>query len=197
MQVFRPSRHWRRIRHFIICGAGAAVVLSAACSEPPDPRLTNFEVRGKDGVAKYDPQTGRLKRLDIDHNRDGRIETFSYWDGPRVLRIEIDADSDDRIDRWEHYDDTNKLVRVGSSSRDDGVEDTWTYPDTAGQLARVESDTNRDGVVDKRETYSPTAGSPAARVLSMVDLDIDGSGQPRLRLHYAPGGTFERTEVVR
>lgn len=174
----------------------AACVLGAtiACSEPPDPRRTNFEITGKDGTAKYDRKTGRLLRIDIDRNKDGRIETFSYWDAARVLRIEIDSDTDGRIDRWEHYDEHNVLSRVGSSRNDDGIEDTWAYPDRQGELERVETDANRDGLIDKRENFT-AAGK--ARVLSVVDLDLDQSGSPGRRLVYGPDGTFKRVEVLR
>lgn len=174
-----------------------SLAVASSCSQPPDPRFTNFEIRGADGIAKYDPKTGRLQRLDIDHNKDGKIETFSYWDGPRALRIEIDSDGDGRIDRWEHYGDGSRLIRVGSSRHDDGIEDTWTYPDSEGHLAKVESDTNRDGVIDKRETYAPGGTAAGARVLAVVDFDFDRTGRSRLRLHYRPDGTFERAETPR
>lgn len=173
------------------------LALSWSCNRAPDPRFTNFEIRGKDGIAKYDPKTGRLQRLDIDHNKDGKLETFSYWDGPRVLRIEIDSDGDGRINRWEHYGDGNQLARVGSSRTDDGIEDTWTYPDGDGNLAKVEIDTDRDGVIDKREIFARGSDTRAPRVLSVVDLEIDRAGRPRLRLHYSPNGSFERMEVTR
>jgi hypothetical protein len=169
----------------------------AACAERPDPRRTHFEIRGKDGVAKYDPKTGRLQHIDIDRNKDGRIETFSYWDASRVIRIEIDRDGDNRIDRWEHYDGNNKLASVGSSRRDDGIEDTWTYPGADGGLARVENDTDRDGFVDQRETFTAEAVASGARVLAVVDLDLDRNGTPRRRLLYGPDGTFQRAEVLR
>ena len=43
-----------------------SVTLTVACGEPPDPRRTNFEIRGKEGVAKYDPKTGRLSWRELD-----------------------------------------------------------------------------------------------------------------------------------
>lgn len=168
-----------------------------ACKEPPDPRRTNFEIRAKEGVAKYDPKSGKLQRIDIDQNKNGRIETFSYWDGARVQRIEIDKDEDGKIDRWEHYDAQNKLERVGTSTKDDEVEDSWTYPDEKGFLARVETDTDRDGVIDKRELFVPRPGTPDGRVLSIVELDIDKSGTPGRRLYYRADGSFEKSEVLR
>jgi hypothetical protein len=172
-------------------------VCTLACTTPPDPRRTNFEIRGKDGVAKYDPKTGRLSRLDIDHNKDGSLETFSYWDGARVLRIEVDSDGDGRIERWEHYDSNNQLIKVGSSRRDDGTEDTWSYPNQDGQLARVDTDTDRDGAIDKRETFITSTLNPSSRVLSTVELDIDRNGLAGRRLHYSSDGMFMRAEVLR
>ena len=168
-----------------------------ACTERPDQRRTNFEIRGKDGVAKYDPKTGRLQHIDIDHNHDGTIETFSHWDASRVIRIEIDLDGDGRIDRWEHYDPNNKLARVGNSRLGDGVEDMWTYPDADGMLARVETDIDRDGFADKRETFLNGAEPSGQRFIAVVDLDLDINGAPGRRLFYAPDGAFQRAEVVR
>jgi hypothetical protein len=173
------------------------LTLCVACDTPPDPRRTNFEIRGKEGVAKYDPKTGRLKRVDADINKNGRIETFSYWDATRVIRIEVDRDEDGKIDRWEHYDESNKMTRVGSSSKDDEVEDTWTFPDANGFLAKVETDSDRDGVVDKRETYVQKPSAPDGRVLSILELGLDPAGNPARRLYYRPDGSFDRTETLR
>jgi hypothetical protein len=172
------------------------LVLSA-CSTPPDPRRTNFEVRKDNVYAKYDPKSGRLQKIDVDQNKNGRMDTFSYWDGTRIHRIEIDKDEDGKIDSWEHYSDNNKLERVGSSTKDDEVEDAWTYPDDKGFLGRVETDTDRDGVIDKREIFVARPESPEGRYLSVVELEIDKTGQPARRLYYGPGGTFKKSEVLR
>jgi hypothetical protein len=175
----------------------STVLLFSACSAPPDLRRTNFEIRTKETVAKYDPETGRLKRVDVDQDKNGRIETFSYWDATRLIRIETDRDEDGKIDRWEHYDAQNRMTRVGSSSRDDAVEDTWSYPDALGQLLRVETDIDRDGVVDKRELFVPKPGAPDGRVLHTVELELDKAGEPGRRLYYRADGSFEKTEVLR
>lgn len=178
----------------IVFAVGLALL--AACTPPPDPRRTNFEIRGKEGVAKYDPKSGRLKTLDADINKNGRMEIFSFWDATRLIRIEIDRDEDGKIDRWEHYDEKNKMTRVGSSSKDDEVEDTWTYPDASGFLGRVETDSDRDGAIDKREIYAPRPGVPEGRVLSIVELDLDKAGRPGRRLYYRADGSFEKTEAL-
>lgn len=172
------------------------LLVLSACSQPPDPRRTNFEVRGKDAVAKFDPKTGRLKRVDIDQDKNGRMDSFSYWDATRLIRIELDRDEDGKIDRWEHYSG-QKLDRVGASTRDDEVEDSWTYPDERGFLARVETDTDRDGAIDKREIFVPRPEAPDGRVLSVVELEIDKTGAPGRRLYYRPDGSFEKSQVLR
>jgi hypothetical protein len=176
------------------------VVASAAaigCSDQQDPRRTNFEIRGSDGVARYDPGTGRLRRIDADINKNGRMDTFGYWDANRLIRIEIDNDEDGTVDRWEHYGDLNRLARIGSSSQNDGTEDTWAYPDGDGFLSRVESDADRDGRIDKRELYLPKPDAADGRVLTIVELEFDAAGRPQRRLHYKPDGSFDKSEIVR
>jgi hypothetical protein len=169
----------------------------AACNAPPDIRRTNFEIRGKEGVAKYDPKTGKLTKLDFDQNKNGRMDSFSYMDGTRMIRIEMDQDEDGKIDKWEYYDANNKIEKVGSSSRDDEVQDTFAYPDAEGFLARVEFDTDRDGAIDKRELFVPRPTNPKERVISIMEYEFDKTGQPGRRLYYRPDGSFDRSEKLR
>lgn len=185
------------MRTLVMTVVAALSLPGLACDTPPDPRRSNFEVRGDGGVAKYDPASGRLKKFDIDQNRNGRIETFSYWDGTRLLRIEVDRDEDGKVDRWEHYGAGNKMVRIGSSSRDDEIEDTWTYPDDNGLLRMVESDADRDGRIDRREFYAAQPGHAEGRVITIVEMDFDKSGQPARRLRYRADGSFDRAERLR
>lgn len=171
-------------------------VLPIACDSPPDPRTTNFKVERQGVKAEYNPKTGRLKRLEVDLNKNGTIDSWTYMDGTAIDRIEIDKDENGKIDRWEHYVN-NKLVKVGTSSRGDGVEDEWAFPGPDGALEHVETDTDRDGKVDKWETYqaSPTAG--AAPVLRSVSMDPDSSGRPTRRLLYRADGSFDRSETIK
>src|SRR5574340_1371918 len=78
----------------------------------------------------YDKTTGRLQLLKYDSDGDGKIDTWTYMDGPRVVRIEIDKDEDGKIDRWEYYDANQKLSKVGFSRLNDGKEDAWSYTGT-------------------------------------------------------------------
>ena len=37
----------------------------------------------------YDPATGRLQQLRLDSDKNGAVDTVSYMDGTRLIRIEI------------------------------------------------------------------------------------------------------------
>src|SRR4051794_12965251 len=146
----------RALRPLAVALVLSLALASAACDSPPDPRRTNFIVDKGNVKAQYDPKNGHLKKLDVDTNKNGKIDSWTYMDGTRIDRIEIDRDEDGTIDRWEHYKD-GKLESVGTSTKGDGVEDEWAYP-RAGDplvLARVETDTDRDGKIDKWQVYDP------------------------------------------
>jgi len=173
----------------------ALCLLASACDSTPDPRQTNFIVKKDYVTARYDDKSGRLKKLEVDLNKNGVMDTWQYMDGTRVDRIEIDKDENGKIERWEHYKD-GKLESVGSSSRGDGVEDEWAFPGPTGILLRVEADTDRDGKVDKWSTYEPSSQAGVAPVLRSVDLDPDANGRPTHRLLYRADGSFERSEMM-
>lgn len=180
----------RCCRALLVCCA-----IQWGCDSAPPPRLTNFRVEKKNVTAQYDPKTGRLNRLEVDTNKNGRIDAWTYMDGTRIDRIEIDRDENGTIDRWEHYRD-DKLTRVGTSTRGDGVEDEWAFQAADGHLERIETDTDRDGRVDKWQTYDPPRQPGGAPILRVVDMDPDSSGKPTRRLLYRADGSFERSELV-
>jgi hypothetical protein len=120
--------------------------------------------------AVYDAQTGRLKQLKYDSNRNGKVDTVSFMDGVKVLRIEIDNDEDGRVDRWEYYTADQKLERVGFSRSNDGIEDAWSYAGSDGNVVRIDVSTRRDGRVTRVERYEGEQQSSA-------EEDTDGDGQ--------------------
>src|SRR5262249_16596029 len=64
-------------------GIVAATLVAMACGGGSASRRITPE---------YDKKTGRLTLLKYDSNGDGRVDTWSYMDGARVVRIEIDKD---------------------------------------------------------------------------------------------------------
>lgn len=117
---------------------------SMACaSSPDDERIEPV----------YDRETGRLQRLNYDANKNGKVDTVSYMDGARVVRVEIDQDEDGSIERWEYYGADQKLEKVGFSRANDGKEDGWLWIAPDGSTLRIEISTHRDGKVTRTEYY--------------------------------------------
>lgn len=160
----------------------------------------------KDVQAIYDDQTGRLRQLTYDSNKNGKPDSISYMDGTTVLRVEIDQDEDGKVERWEYYGADRSLEKVGLSRANDGVVDQWAYRGADGSLVKleistkrdgkvqrteiyekgtvtaVEEDTDDDGVVDKWETYSGST-------LTSVGLDTEKTGRPTRLVMYNPDGS--------
>jgi hypothetical protein len=120
---------------------------------------------------EYDPKTGMLQLLKYDADGNGKIDTVSYMDGARVVKIEIDKDEDGKVDRWEYYGRDQKIEKIGFSRAGDGKEDAWSYADADGTVVRVEISTHRDGKVSRIEHY-------AQNKLVSAEEDADGDGKP-------------------
>jgi hypothetical protein len=167
---------------------------------------------GKSIEPVYDSKTGRLQLLKYDSNGNGVVDTWSYMDGARVLRIEIDTNEDGTIDRWEHYDANQKLEKVGFSREHDGHEDAWTYANPDGSVARIEYASHANGRIDRREFFEHDTLVRAEEDsdgdgrtdkwesyedgrLSSVAFDTTHDGQPDRRLVYGADGSA-RLEVA-
>lgn len=142
------------------CVVFACAVLPAACQ-----RRTG----AKRIEPVYDPKTGKLQLLKYDSNGNGAIDTWSYMDGARAVRIDIDSDEDGKIDRWEYYGPNQQIEKIGFSRAKDGKEDAWSFPGAAGSIERVEISTRRDGKITRVEHFQ------ADRVVAAEeDSDEDG-----------------------
>ena len=159
----------------------------------------------------YDKITGSLQILKYDSDGDGKIDTVSYMDGGRILRIEIDRNEDGKVDRWEYYGADQELEKVGFSRANDGVEDAWSYAGPDGSIVRIDVSTRRDGKANRFEHYEKdilvraeedTDGDGAidkweiynGPFLSSVAFDETHRGTPNRRLIYGPNGSA-RLEV--
>ena len=111
------------LRALLFC----ALAFGAGCRSPEP---SNIE-------PVYDKLTGKLQLLKYDSNADGRVDTWSYMDGTRVLRIEIDTDEDGKLDRWEYYDANQKIEKTGVSRVNDGKEDAWEYAGPDGAIRTI------------------------------------------------------------
>ena len=162
--------------------------------------------------AYYDTQ-GRLKRVEVDSNEDGKVDNIAYHDGSeRPILLEVDTNFDGVIDRWEHYDEQGQLVKVGSASGG-GPPERWAYlgPDglpvrmeydadangkverieifEEGRIVAVETDTDRDGQIDRWQDWR-------SGILGFEEFDTDGDGRRDRRLRYGAAGQIESVEPI-
>ena len=176
------------------------VVVTPACAPGPERERLRESVQ-----AVYDEETGRLREITYDADQNGTIDTWTYMDGTRALRVEIDQDEDGTVDRWEYYDEAQQLQKVGFSRGNDGVVDAWGYEGPDAQIAKVEISTVRDGEIDRWEYYENNVMVRAEedasgdgrvdkwetyvdRALATAAFDEDGDGRPDRRLTYGPAG---------
>jgi hypothetical protein len=160
----------------------------------------------------YDPATGRLQQLRLDSDKNGTVDTVSYMDGTRLIRIEIDKDEDGRVERWEYYGTERRLEKIGFSRANDGKEDAWSFTGPDGSIIRVDISTERDGRVTRTEHYRDGVLTQAeddddrdgrpdrweiydGGRLSSVAFDTTHRGKPDRRLVYGPDGAATFTTV--
>jgi hypothetical protein len=165
-----------------------------------------YRVLDKGDYKAYYDSLGQLARILNDTNGDGRPDRIAHYkDGKTIFLIELDLDHDGWIDRWEHYDPSGRLVKVGQWRRARGKEDTWTSLGADGQPTRVDNDDDGDGLVDRADVLR--AGQVVSveidadrdgRIdrwqvwekgrLRREDLDTDGDGKPDRRISYDARG---------
>lgn len=150
------------------------IVSLSACAGPETHRLKETT------RPTYDTNTGRLKELTYDGNSNGRIDTWTDLDGTRALRSRIDRDEDGKIDRWEYYDETGKLVKVGFSRRDDGKPDAWAFSGADGRISVIEISSVADETkIDRREYYDVSLAGPDGHgALVRAEEDTNRDGRP-------------------
>jgi hypothetical protein len=187
----------KRLLRLIV--AAAVTTGTLACGSPAD-QSSSQAVRTGQLQPHYDRE-GRLQKLEYDRNEDGRVDTWGYMDGPRVVKIEVDENGDGTVDRWEYHTTPpaadasanspggvdRTLERIERATRFDGKVSRREYF-VGGTLSKIEEDTDGDGRLDKWETY-------ANGTLSVMSLDTRGRGTPDRRFLYSVDGSLDHIET--
>ncbi len=189
----------------LLCGGLAAFSLTACTPAATDaPAGQAGQPKGTEQLKPEYDASGKLQKLEYDRNKDGKVDTWGYMDGARVVRVEVDENGDGTVDRWEfHRNDAaatgtaaadiagagvdKSVERIERATKFDGTVSRREYF-TNGALTRIEEDTDGNGKVDKWETY--TNGS-----LALMALDTAGRGTPDRRLVYRPDGSMDHIET--
>ncbi len=176
---------------------GVAVGLAGLSLAGCGPSAEEQQLRST-SKGSYDPQTGQLRAITYDRNKNGRIDTWVRMEGTRPISAQLDTNEDGVIDRWEEYDPKEALVRAGwirahSETLPDAATlgtaaaaatplatpppttaepDSWLYPGADGRSHRIEYldiDNAGNQVVARREFFEEAQ-------LVRVEEDKDGDG---------------------
>jgi hypothetical protein len=155
---------------------------------------------------------GTLRQIDFDSNGDRKPDVFAFFSGRTTPdRLEIDENRDGKVDRWEEYTQQGVLQRYATSAKG-GSPERFVELDPAtkatlrvetdadhdgrrerlevfvsGRLSRAEIDTNGDGKRDRVQAW-------AQGRLTAEEIDRDGDGRADIRILRSKTGAISRVE---
>lgn len=132
----------------------------------------------------YDAGTGERLRVEEDIDRDGRTDSWAYFEHDRLVRRRADTDADGAVDHWTFFRGET-ILRDERDTNGDGFRDRVDLYE-AGRLVRRDEDRNGDGRGD-RVTRFDASGAP-----SELEEDTDGDGRVDVRSYYADGKLVRR-----
>ena len=155
---------------------------------------------------------GTLRQIRFDGNGDHRPDVFAHFSGRNTPdRLEIDENRDGKIDRWEEYNAAGVMVRFSTSAKG-GAPERFIEVDpvtkatlrvetdadhdgrrerleifVGGRLSRAEIDTNGDGKSDRFQDWSEGH-------LASEEIDRDGDGRADIRILRTKAGAISKVE---
>jgi len=176
----------------------ASVNKSTGNQAPPAP-FKNVEIRDINGDRVpdlwiyYNPQKpGEIMRQEEASKGDGRVDTWSYFNGGLLVRREVDTQGQGRPDAVFHYAND----QIAREERDENGLGRMTYRATYenGRLAKVERETSGSGRSDLWIYYDTAKDG---EVVIKEEKDLNGDGTVDLWSYYDNGRVVRRdTNIV-
>lgn len=155
---------------------------------------------------------GGLRQINMDSDGDRKPDVFAYFSGRNSPhRLEIDENRDGKLDRWEEYNDAGVMFRY-STSKKGGTPERFVEVDPKtglatqvetdadhdgrrerlevfvnGRLTRAEIDTDGDGRRDRVQDWTPG-------YLVSEEIDRDGDGRADVRILHSKAGAVLKVE---
>jgi antitoxin component YwqK of YwqJK toxin-antitoxin module len=105
---------------------------------------------GRIDVWSFFTETGVLEREEMDGDFDGNIDWIDHYQGGKRVMSEIDTQNSGRFDLFKYYESGN-IRRKERDTTGDGNVDHWEYFDDEGNVVKVGWDIDGDGQMDVRE----------------------------------------------
>lgn len=104
--------------------------------------------------------SGRIAKVEIDHNGDGRPDEMKYYVKGKLSRVQRDNNFDGKPDVWEVYAD-GTLERMGVDLDFDGHVDRWDRDEVAHRAAEEkEKAEDEKAAAEKKAEEPPPAKNP-------------------------------------
>ncbi len=117
-----------------------------------------------------------LVRKELDGNRDGRVDSITYFNDEALIeREEMDADFDGRFDWIDHYQNSQRVMSEVDSDHDGKMDVFAYYEGNPARITRKERDTNADGNIDFWERFSENG------MVTKTGRDTDNDGKMDVR----------------
>lgn len=113
-------------------------------------RVADLNFDGKPDRTSYFDASGKLRKVEADLDRDGRVDEIASYVGGLVSERDRATTLSGKLDTWEFYEQ-GKLVRTERDENGDGVVDQWWEYPTA-QCPLIHSDSDGDGRPDPAAT---------------------------------------------
>lgn len=104
-----------------------------------------------------------------DHNKDGNIDTWEYFENGEMIKKEIDMNFDGKPDFWIYFKGGEK-IRIEADYNADGLLDMWNYIENEVYISK--SDRNYDGKIDM--IFSGDDPNWIDLRVKKIDLNFDG-----------------------
>jgi hypothetical protein len=155
---------------------------------------------------------GTLRQIDFDSNGDHKPDVFAFFSGRTTPdRLEIDENRDGKLDRWEEYTQQGVLQRYATSAKGGSPERFVELDPATKATLRVETDTDHDGRRERLEIFmggllsraeiDTDADGKRDRVqawfqgrLTTEEIDRDGDGRADIRIHHSKTGAISKVE---
>jgi hypothetical protein len=155
---------------------------------------------------------GSLRQIQFDSNGDRRPDVFAYFSGQSTPdRLELDENRDGRIDRWETYNKAGGMLRYSTSVKGGTPERFVEIDPATGVTTQVETDTDHDGRRERLEIFvkghliraeiDTDADGKRDRVqtwesgrLVTEEIDRDGDGKADIRILHNKSGAITKVE---
>lgn len=116
--------------------------------------------------------------VETDSNKDGVVDSWTYFDKGRKTKLELDTNNDGKPDSVSNfiYDKSGNLIKVETDNNNDGKPDQITYFSNK-VILKEENDLDHNGVIDSWTYYKD--GKP-----SRSEIDLNGDGKPDVTKYF-------------